>query len=74
LLSEEWDVASGRQIGNVPQAYSHIGIVNTASNLTGDTGPAQHRARGHSDSIGRRFHTLPSALGHNLLGRGGRDR
>jgi GH15 family glucan-1,4-alpha-glucosidase len=45
LLSEEYDVSRGRQIGNVPQAYSHIGIVNTAGNLSEDEGPTQHRAR-----------------------------
>jgi GH15 family glucan-1,4-alpha-glucosidase len=30
LLSEEWDPAAGRQLGNFPQAFSHIGLVNTA--------------------------------------------
>jgi GH15 family glucan-1,4-alpha-glucosidase len=44
LLSEEYDVHRQRQVGNVPQAYSHIGIVNTAINLLGEGGPAHHRA------------------------------
>ncbi len=70
LLSEEWDVANQRQIGNVPQAYSHIGILNTASNLTGAGGPAHHRSRGHSESIGHRLRGLP---GLGVLGFG-RDR
>ncbi len=30
LLSEEYDRALGRQVGNFPQAFSHIGLVNTA--------------------------------------------
>ncbi len=30
LLSEEYDPASGRLVGNFPQAFSHIGLVNTA--------------------------------------------
>ncbi len=30
LLSEEYDVGSGRLVGNFPQAFSHIGLVNTA--------------------------------------------
>ncbi|MBN0044130.1 glycoside hydrolase family 15 protein [Streptomyces actuosus] len=30
LLSEEYDPAAGRQLGNFPQAFSHIGLVNTA--------------------------------------------
>ncbi|MBN8928913.1 MAG: glycoside hydrolase family 15 protein [Rhodospirillales bacterium] len=34
LLAEEYDPASGRQMGNVPQAFSHVALVNTALNLT----------------------------------------
>ncbi|MFJ8621731.1 glycoside hydrolase family 15 protein [Kitasatospora sp. NPDC093550] len=30
LLSEEWDPRSGRQLGNTPQAFSHVALVNTA--------------------------------------------
>ncbi|MFD5543359.1 glycoside hydrolase family 15 protein [Streptomyces sp. NPDC127079] len=33
LLSEEYDPESGRQLGNFPQAFSHIGLVNTALTL-----------------------------------------
>ncbi|SDK84597.1 glycoside hydrolase family 15 protein [Nonomuraea jiangxiensis] len=33
LLSEEYDTGHGRQVGNFPQAYSHVAIVNTASDL-----------------------------------------
>ncbi|TDD83600.1 glycoside hydrolase family 15 protein [Actinomadura darangshiensis] len=43
LLSEEYDTATGRQIGNTPQAYSHVGLVNTARHLSG-TGPARPRS------------------------------
>jgi GH15 family glucan-1,4-alpha-glucosidase len=35
LLSEEYDVAAGRQVGNTPQAYSHVGLVNAARTLGG---------------------------------------
>ncbi|ETK32781.1 hypothetical protein MPTA5024_27905 [Microbispora sp. ATCC PTA-5024] len=35
LLSEEYDVTARRQIGNDPQAYSHVSIVNTAAALAG---------------------------------------
>jgi GH15 family glucan-1,4-alpha-glucosidase len=35
LLSEEWDPDAGRQLGNFPQAFSHIGLVNTALTLSG---------------------------------------
>ncbi|MFI7028636.1 glycoside hydrolase family 15 protein [Microbispora rosea] len=33
LLSEEYDVRTGRQTGNFPQAYSHVSIVNAAQAL-----------------------------------------
>ncbi|MCQ4083387.1 glycoside hydrolase family 15 protein [Streptomyces sp. RB6PN25] len=33
LLAEEWDPVTGRQLGNFPQAFSHIGLVNTAMTL-----------------------------------------
>jgi GH15 family glucan-1,4-alpha-glucosidase len=35
LLAEEWDPVAGRQLGNFPQAFSHIGLVNTALALSG---------------------------------------
>jgi GH15 family glucan-1,4-alpha-glucosidase len=44
LLSEEYDVRAQRQIGNYPQAYSHIGVVNTAGHLAGG-GPGRHRSQ-----------------------------
>lgn len=34
LLAEEYDPVAGRQLGNFPQAFSHIGLVNTARNLS----------------------------------------
>jgi GH15 family glucan-1,4-alpha-glucosidase len=33
LLSEEYDTRTGRQLGNTPQAFSHVGLVNTAIHL-----------------------------------------
>ncbi|MGW5618151.1 glycoside hydrolase family 15 protein [Streptomyces sp. NPDC003877] len=38
LLSEEYDPVAGRQLGNFPQAFSHIGLVNTALALFGEDG------------------------------------
>ncbi|MFI0789457.1 glycoside hydrolase family 15 protein [Streptomyces lydicus] len=38
LLSEEYDPAAGRQLGNFPQAFSHIGLVGTAFGLLGGAG------------------------------------
>jgi GH15 family glucan-1,4-alpha-glucosidase len=45
LLSEEYDPAAGRMLGNFPQAFSHIGLINTAANLTTHAGPAEERPR-----------------------------
>ncbi|EST22200.1 glycoside hydrolase family 15 protein [Streptomyces roseochromogenus] len=36
LLAEEYDPELGRQVGNFPQAFSHIALVNTALTLFGD--------------------------------------
>ena len=33
LLAEEWDVEVDRQVGNFPQALTHVGLVNSAYNL-----------------------------------------
>ncbi len=35
LLSEEYDTASKRQVGNFPQALSHLSLINSARNLLG---------------------------------------
>ncbi|MEW2526977.1 glycoside hydrolase family 15 protein [Streptomyces sp. NPDC047071] len=41
LLAEEYDAAQGRQLGNFPQAFSHVGLVTTAFSLFGpDPGTA----------------------------------
>jgi GH15 family glucan-1,4-alpha-glucosidase len=43
LLAEEVDPLSGRMLGNFPQAYSHVGLINSALNLSRHTGPAEER-------------------------------
>jgi GH15 family glucan-1,4-alpha-glucosidase len=45
LLAEEFDPASGRQLGNFPQAFSHVALVNTANYLS--EGPTPAWARHH---------------------------
>jgi GH15 family glucan-1,4-alpha-glucosidase len=45
LLSEEYDLDAKRLIGNFPQGFSHIGLVNTAFNLVKAQGPAHQRAQ-----------------------------
>ena len=44
LLAEEIDPASGRMLGNFPQAYSHVGLINSALSLCRDVGPIEERA------------------------------
>jgi GH15 family glucan-1,4-alpha-glucosidase len=39
LLSEEYDPVARRQLGNFPQAFSHLGLVGTAFNLFGEAHP-----------------------------------
>ncbi len=36
LLAEEYDPKAKRQLGNFPQAFSHIALVNTARILSGN--------------------------------------
>jgi GH15 family glucan-1,4-alpha-glucosidase len=52
LLAEEYDPVAKRQLGNFPQGFSHIGLVNTAFNLVDAHGPARQRAEA-SDGGGR---------------------
>jgi GH15 family glucan-1,4-alpha-glucosidase len=44
LLSEQYDVPRRRLIGNFPQAFSHVGLVNTAYNIAGRRQPARQRS------------------------------
>ncbi len=44
LLAEEYDPGSRRLVGNFPQAFSHIALVNTAHNLGRASKPAEQRA------------------------------
>jgi GH15 family glucan-1,4-alpha-glucosidase len=47
LLAEEYDPHAKRQLGNFPQAFSHVSLVNTAHNLGQDRGcPAEDRPQG----------------------------
>jgi GH15 family glucan-1,4-alpha-glucosidase len=44
LLAEEYDPASKRQLGNFPQAFTHVSLVNSGANLSRVVGPAHHRS------------------------------
>jgi GH15 family glucan-1,4-alpha-glucosidase len=75
LLSEEYDPIAKRQLGNFPQAFSHVGLVNTAFNLTRPTsqaqsqdqnqgqGQAQSQDQGQNERPGRTSEAR-SPLGH----------
>jgi GH15 family glucan-1,4-alpha-glucosidase len=43
LFSEEYDPQARRFLGNFPQAFTHVALVNTAFNLWKPGGPAMHR-------------------------------
>jgi carbohydrate kinase (thermoresistant glucokinase family) len=45
LLAEEYDPKAQRQLGNFPQAFSHLALIGTALSLH-DVGPAQQRGQG----------------------------
>ena len=45
LLSEEYDPKAGRLVGNFPQAFSHVPLIDTARNLSSTLGPSQERQR-----------------------------
>jgi GH15 family glucan-1,4-alpha-glucosidase len=47
LLAEEYDPVGHRQLGNFPQAFSHLALINTALNLDTHTGPAARRSQGN---------------------------
>jgi GH15 family glucan-1,4-alpha-glucosidase len=44
LLAEEYDPVTARQLGNFPQAFSHVSMVNSALNLCEGPKPAEQRA------------------------------
>jgi GH15 family glucan-1,4-alpha-glucosidase len=55
LLSEEYDPKERRQLGNFPQAFSHLALVNSAHNLSlaGEEKPARQRSKNarHSPAV-----------------------
>ncbi|HXQ59974.1 MAG TPA: glycoside hydrolase family 15 protein [Acidimicrobiales bacterium] len=44
LLAEEYDAVAKRQVGNFPQAFSHVSLVNAAYNLSGHVEPGEAAA------------------------------
>ncbi|MEV0219643.1 glycoside hydrolase family 15 protein [Streptomyces sp. NPDC050704] len=66
LLAEQWDPDAGRQLGNAPQAFSHIALVETAFALSSAPSPsrrspaASDRHRSGSPRAGRSEARTPS--------------
>jgi GH15 family glucan-1,4-alpha-glucosidase len=56
LLSEEYDPEAKRMLGNFPQAFSHVALINTAHNLSYWAKPAEQR--------GRRRHHADDPISH----------
>jgi GH15 family glucan-1,4-alpha-glucosidase len=54
LLAEEYDPRGRRQLGNFPQAFSHVGLINAAHNLAHAGGPANQRASREKAPVSRR--------------------
>jgi GH15 family glucan-1,4-alpha-glucosidase len=45
LMAEEFDAKRQRQVGNFPQAFSHVGLVNAARTLFEEDSAAKHRSK-----------------------------
>jgi GH15 family glucan-1,4-alpha-glucosidase len=50
LIAEEYDPGAKRLLGNFPQGFSHVGLINTAYNLIKAHGPARQRSEGKASS------------------------
>ena len=72
LLSEEYDAVAGRLVGNFPQAFSHVSLVNSAAKLSGHGKPAaapeamaaSRRVRGRSTSGTGALHRTGRTVPH----------
>ncbi|WP_430911773.1 glycoside hydrolase family 15 protein [Methylobacterium sp. sgz302541] len=60
LVAEEYDPAKRRLVGNFPQAFSHVALINTVLNFGRAGGPARERGAGEGGGSGT-TPTLPTA-------------
>jgi GH15 family glucan-1,4-alpha-glucosidase len=61
LLSEEYDAVGRRMLGNFPQAFSHVALINTANNLSKSETPAAQRSGAQPQPAAAQ--PLPAKLG-----------
>ncbi|WP_042398247.1 glycoside hydrolase family 15 protein [Streptacidiphilus carbonis] len=59
LLSEQWDPVAGRQLGNAPQAFTHVALVNAAFALADATAPSDAAPSDASSSGAAPVRTRP---------------
>jgi len=71
LLSEEYDPRYGRQVGNTPQAFSHVPLIQAALNLEGHATGHCRRPDGDRDGTAEERGGIPADAGHDGRGRGG---
>jgi hypothetical protein len=50
LISEEYDTVNSRLVGNFPQAFAHVGIINTAQRLAAVCASAADAAGAETES------------------------
>ena len=77
LLSEEYDAVAGRLVGNFPQAFSHVSLVNSAAKLSGHGKPkadpelfaASRRVKNRSSTGAGGLHRGGRTAPHRVTGR-----
>ncbi|KMO10367.1 glycoside hydrolase family 15 protein [Methylobacterium indicum] len=67
LLAEEYDPVRKRQVGNFPQAFSHVALVNTLLNFSRAVGPAKERG-GDPDAAAEQAGERPVMLAQAAQG------
>ncbi|GGI55029.1 hypothetical protein GCM10011430_22030 [Oxalicibacterium solurbis] len=68
LFAEEYDPVHKRQLGNFPQAFSHIGLINTAHAMTATTGGAWELAD-YDGKLGARKPIIMVIIGVSASGK-----
>jgi GH15 family glucan-1,4-alpha-glucosidase len=64
LVSEEYDVHAKRLVGNYPQAFTHVALVNTLLSYARGEGPAEKQG-GKADGVPPAVHRRQAAQRHS---------